>query len=154
MTFEPITTQEQLDEVIKNRLARERERWAKESGGEDLQAQLAAKDAQIKRIQTEHAIDWQLSQKGLDPTRVNRIKKLLDFEGDTHPSEQLESLSRDVPELFTIPRGAGSRGSSKPVLTPQEKPLTREDVEKMSREEINANWDKVQGVLAAEARRS
>jgi hypothetical protein len=148
--FEPITSQAEFDERIKARLAREREKWEKESGGDDLLQQLEAKDAEIKRLQTEHAVDWQLSSRGLDEGRVNRIKKLLDFEGDTHPSEQLEALSRDVPELFTIPRSAGSRGSSKPVLTQQEKPLTREDVEKMSREEINQNWDRVQGVLAGE----
>src|SRR5918994_465521 len=147
-TFEPITTQEAFDERIKARLARERERWEKENSTEDLQAQLEAKDKEIKRLQTEHSVDWQLAQRGLDEGRVNRIKKLLDFDGDTHPSEQLEGLSRDVPELFTIPRGAGSRGSRKPVLTQQEKPLTRDDIEKMSRDEINARWSDVQGVLA------
>lgn len=148
--FEPITSQAEFDERIKARLAREREKWEKENNAEDLQAQLAEKDKEIKRLQTEHAVDWQLSQRGLDEGRVNRIKKLLDFEGDTHPSEQLEALSRDLPELFTIPRGAGSRGSSKPVLTPQEKPLSREDVENMSPEEINTRWDSVKAFLAGE----
>ena len=36
-TFEPITTQEEFDERIKSRLAREREKWEKERGVEDLQ---------------------------------------------------------------------------------------------------------------------
>jgi hypothetical protein len=31
MTFEPITTQEEFDERIKARLAREREKWTKEA---------------------------------------------------------------------------------------------------------------------------
>ena len=151
-TFEPITTQAQFDDRIKARLARERERWEKENSTEDLQAQLEAKDAEIKRLQTEHAIDFQLSQRGLDEGRVRRIKRLLDFDGAIHPSEQLEALSKDVPELFTQPRGAGSRGSSKPVLTQQEKPLTREQVEGMSEQEINTNWNRVKAFLAGERR--
>ena len=148
--FEPINSQAEFDERIKARLAREREKWEKESGGDDLLQQLEAKDAEIKRLQTEHAVDWQLSSRGLDEGRVNRIKKLIDFEGDTHPSEQLEALSRDVPELFTIPRGAGSRGSSKPVITQQEKPLTREEVENMNPDEVNSNWDRVRAFLGGE----
>ena len=49
-TFEPITTQEAFNERIKARLARERERWEKESGTEDLRTQLAAKDEEIAAI--------------------------------------------------------------------------------------------------------
>jgi hypothetical protein len=55
-----------------------------------------------------------------------------------------------VPELFTIPRGAGSRGSSKPVITQQEKPLTREEVENMNPDEVNSNWDRVRAFLGGE----
>jgi hypothetical protein len=36
--FEPIRTQEEFDDRIKARLARERERWEKESGVDDLKA--------------------------------------------------------------------------------------------------------------------
>ena len=53
-TFEPITTQEEFDDRIKARLARERERWAKESNTEDLQAQLQARDEEISQIRREH----------------------------------------------------------------------------------------------------
>jgi hypothetical protein len=48
------------------------------------------------------------------------------------------------------PRGAGSRGSHKPVLSPPEKPLTRQEVEKMGPEEINSRWDTVKAFLAGE----
>jgi hypothetical protein len=69
---------------------------------------------------------------------------------DTPVSEQLERLSKDVPELFTMPRGAGSRGSLTPVLKPEDEPLTREQVEKMSEQEINSNWQRVKAFMAGE----
>jgi hypothetical protein len=53
-TFEPISTQEEFDERIKARLAREREKWEKESDTEDLRAQLEAKDEEISQIRREH----------------------------------------------------------------------------------------------------
>jgi hypothetical protein len=55
-----------------------------------------------------------------------------------------------MPELLKYELGAGSGiGSKKPVLT-QEKPLTREEVEKMSEEEVNSNWRRVQRFLQGE----
>jgi hypothetical protein len=47
--------------------------------------------------------------------------------------------------------GAGSRGSYKPVLE-TEKPLTRDELEKMSPEQINepGTWERVQRFLAGE----
>ena len=74
----------------------------------------------------------------------------MNYDSETPVAEQLQQLSRDVPELFSVPRGAGSGGSSKPVLQPQEKPLTREDVEKMSESEINSNWQRVKAFMAGE----
>jgi len=46
--------QAKIDEIVKQRVARERERLEKESGVEDLKAQLAAKDEEISQIQREH----------------------------------------------------------------------------------------------------
>jgi hypothetical protein len=80
--------------------------------------------------------------------------------GEIEPSEdgnpyfgsvrrQLASVSKDMPELLKYELGAGSRGSSKPVLT-QEKPLTRDEVEQMSEQEINSNWDRVKRFMAGE----
>ena len=53
-TFEPITSQQEFDERIKARLARERERLEKESGVEDLKAELDAKNEEISQIRREH----------------------------------------------------------------------------------------------------
>jgi hypothetical protein len=165
--FEPITTQEEFDARIKARLARERERWEKESGTEDLQARLAAKDEEIAQIQREHfrsdarrAIVDELGAHGVtEEGRIERILRHVDLDAiepaeDGRPHSlsvrgQLADVSRDMPELLSYKIGAGSGGSKTPVLT-QEKPLTREEVEGMSENEINSRWDQVKAFMAGQ----
>ena len=166
--FEPITTQEEFDERIKARLAREREKWQKESGTEDLKAQLQLKDEEISQIRREHyradarrALVDELAASGVtEEGRVERILRHVDLD-EVEPTEdgkpyfgsirgQLAGVSRDMPELLQYQLGAGSGiGSKKPVLT-QEKPLTREEVEGMSEKEINSNWGRVKAFMAGE----
>jgi hypothetical protein len=167
-TFEPITTQEEFDERIKARLAREREKWEKESGTEDLKAELEARDEEISQIRREHyranarrAVADELGAHGVsEQGRVERILRHVDLDAieptdDGNPRlgsvrHQLADVSRDMPELLSYQLGAGSGiGSKKPVLT-QEKPLSREEVEKMSEEEVNSNWRRVQRFLQGE----
>jgi hypothetical protein len=155
--FETITTQEEFDERIKARLARERERWQKESGTEELQQQLRAKDEEISQIRHEHFLEdarrdvrAELARRGVtDEGRIERALKFIDFSEASDTSfalNQVDSLARDFPELVP-PRGAGSGGSSRPVLQPQQKPLTREEVEGMSESEINSRWDQVKAFM-------
>jgi hypothetical protein len=165
--FEPITSQEEFDERIKARLAREREKWAKESDTEDLREQLALKDQEIAEIQREHyraharrALLDELAANGVtEEGRRDRILRHINLD-EIEPAEdgspsaasvrgQLADLSRDLPELLSYQLGAGSGGSSKPVLT-QEKPLTRDEVEQMSEQEINSNWDRVKRFMAGQ----
>lgn len=150
-TFEPITSQEEFDERIKSRLAREREKWQKESGLEDLQRQLQAKEKELQDVRADHhreaaerAVKEHLQSIGVaDEGRQSRILKYVDI-GEVHVDDQstvtqaLVDVQRDLPELFEGRRvvGAGSRGSEKPVLEP-EKPLSREEIEAMSPEEQN-----------------
>ena len=168
--FEPITSQEEFDDRIKARLARERERWEKESGTEDLKAQLESKDEEIAQIRREHyraearrAIVDELGAHGVtEEGRIERILRHVDL-GEIEPSEdgnpyfgsvrrQLASVSKDMPELLKYELGAGSgHGSKKPVLT-GEKPLSREEVESMSEKEINSNWERVKAFMAGERR--
>jgi hypothetical protein len=168
MSFEPITSQEQFDEAIKSRLARERERWQKESGTEDLKALLEAKDEEISQIQREHyranarrAIVDELASHGVtEAGRQERVLRYIDLD-EIQPGEdgkpyfgsvrqQLASISKDMPELLDFKLGAGSGiGSKKPVLT-QEKPLTREEVEGMSESEINSRWEQIKSFMAGE----
>jgi hypothetical protein len=168
--FEPITSQAEFDARIKARLAREKEKWQKESGTEDLKAQLAAKDEEISQIRREHyradarrAVVDELAAHGVtEEGRIERILRHVDL-GEVEPAEdgspyfgsvrrQLAGVSRDMPELLSYQLGAGSGiGSKKPVLT-RGKPLTREDVEGMSESEINSRWDQVKRFMAGERR--
>jgi hypothetical protein len=158
--FEPITSQEQFDDRIKARLAREREKWEKESNTEELQQQLQAKDEEIAEIRRKRFLEdakrdvrAELARRGVtDQGRQDRVMKLLDFSEASDSSfalAQIDQVAKDIPELVR-PRGAGSGGSSKPVLQPQQKPLTREEVEGMSEQEINSNWNRVKAFLAGE----
>jgi hypothetical protein len=167
-TFEPITTQEEFDERIKARLARERERWAKESDTEELRAQLEAKDEEIAQIRREHyranarrAVVDELAASGVSGDgRIERILRHVDLDAivpaeDGRPHSlsvrgQLADVSRDMPELLSYQLGSGSGpGSKKPVLS-QVKPLSREEVESMSEKEINSNWERVKAFMAGE----
>jgi hypothetical protein len=160
--------QAKIDEIVKQRVARERERLEKESGVEDLKTQLAAKDEEIAQIQREHyradarrAIVDELGAHGVtEEGRIERILRHVDFDaiepaedGKPHFGDvrsQLLDVSRDMPELLSYQLGSGSGiGSKKPVLT-GEKPLSREDVESMSEKEINSNWERVKAFMAGE----
>jgi hypothetical protein len=160
--------QAKIDEIVKQRVVRERERLEKESGVEDLKAQLAAKDEEVAQIQREHfrsdarrAVVDELAASGVtEEGRIERVLRYVDLD-EIQPGEdgkpyfgsvrqQLADVSRDMPELLDFKLGAGSGiFSKKPVVT-QEKPLTREDVESMSEKEINSNWAKVKAFMAGE----
>jgi hypothetical protein len=164
--FTPITTQEEFDERIKSRLAREREKWEKGSDVEDLQRQLEAKEVEISNNRREHhlaaarrALRDELLARGVtEEGRIERVMQLVDLEAvEVRPGGeiaredvlgQIDGVATDLPELVR-PRGAGSGGSRKPVLA-QDKPLTREEVEKMGPDEINSRWDTVKAFLAGQ----
>jgi hypothetical protein len=168
MTFEPITTQEEFDTRIKSRLAREREKWEKESDTEELKAELALKDEEIAQVQLEHyranarrAVVDELGAHGVtEEGRIERILRHIDVDA-IEPAEdgspyfgsirgQLAGVSRDMSELLSYQLGSGSGiGSKKPVLT-GEKPLSREEVEGMSEKDINSNWERVKAFMAGE----
>ena len=113
--FEPTSTQEEFDGRIKARLARERENWEKQSGIEDLKAQLQAKEDEISSIMREHYLDsarrsvvGELHARGVtDEGRIQRVMKLIDLEGIAPDQD-----------------GAPARGGCSPSLTawPQTSP--------------------------------
>jgi hypothetical protein len=160
--------QAKVDEIVKQRVARERERLEKESGIEELKAALEAKDEEISQIRREHfrsdarrAVLDELAASGVtEEGRIERVLRYVDLD-EVEPGEdgkpyfgsvrqQLASISKDMPELLDFKLGAGSGiGSKKPVLT-QEKPLTREEVEGMSESEINSRWEQIKSFMAGE----
>ena len=167
-TFKPISTQEEFDERIKARLAREREKWEKESDTEELKTQLEAKDEEIAQIRREHyradarrAVVDELGAHGVtEEGRIERILRHVNL-GEVEPGEdgkpffgsvrrQLASISKDMPELLSYQLGSGSGiGSKKPVLQ-REAPLTREELESMSESEINSRWDQIKAFMQGE----
>jgi hypothetical protein len=160
--------QAKIDEIVKQRVARERERLEKDSGVEDLKTALEAKDEEISQIQREHyradarrALVDELAAHGVtEEGRIERILRHVDLD-EIEPAEdgnpyfgsvrrQLASISKDMPELLSYQLGTGSGiGSKKPVLS-QERPLTREEVEGMSESEINSRWEQIKAFMAGE----
>jgi hypothetical protein len=164
MAEERTFSQEEVNQIVEERIARAREKWQKESESsaetENLEAGLQARDEELAQIKHERFLEkahrdvraeLEKSFGVTDEGRIERIMKFIDFSEASDSSfalAQLDNVARDLPELVR-PRGAGSGGSSKPIL-PREEPLTREDVEKMSEVEINSNWERVKAFLAGE----
>src|SRR5215208_1149935 len=162
--------QAKIDEIVKQRVSRERERFEKENGTEDLRQQVALKDEEIAAIKREHyradarrAVVDELAAHGvMEEGRRDRILRYVDLDAIERAEDgsprlvsirgQLADISRDLPELLSYQLGSGSGpGSKKPVLS-REKPLTEEDVSNMSESEINSNWERVKAFMAGERR--
>ena len=137
MPFEPIETQEQLDAIIAKRLKDQKDQTEEV---ENLKARLEAKDAEIATLKKTYSLERELDKRGLDhplmQAKLETIKRLVDLESEEDPREQLDSLSKQVPELFRVPQGAGSGYFSKKPVLDREKELTEEDIAKMTPEEM------------------
>jgi dsDNA-specific endonuclease/ATPase MutS2 len=139
--FKVIESQEQLDAIIAKRLKDVKDQTQEV---ERLKTKLEEKDREIATLQKTHSLEWELAKRGLDTpvtaAKVEHIKKLIDLDSETDPAEQIESLSKQVPELFQVPQGAGSgRLAPRSTLTPvldREKELTEADIAKMTPEEM------------------
>jgi predicted nuclease with TOPRIM domain len=135
--FTPIETQEQLDAIVSKRVKEEKELREEV---ENLKAQIEAKDAEIATLQKTYSLERELDKRGLDhplmQAKLETIKRLVDLESEEDPAEQIHSLSKQVPELFQVPQGAGSGYFSKTPVLEREKELTEEDIAKMSPEEM------------------
>jgi hypothetical protein len=134
--FQPIESQEQLDQIIRKRLKEEKDLQAE---ADNLRAEIEAKNKEMATLKAEHTLETELVKRGItDPARQARIKRLVDTADESEPvSGQLDALESDLPELMRGHLvGARSGGSSKPVLEPKETPLTEEDISKMGPEEM------------------
>jgi dsDNA-specific endonuclease/ATPase MutS2 len=135
--FTPITSQEQLDAIIAKRLKDVKDQTQEV---EKLKAQVEAKDKQLTNLQKTHSLEWELAKRGLDTpvtaAKVESLKRLIDLDSETDPAEQLESLSKRIPELFQVPQGAGSGYFSRKPALDRASALTEEDIAAMSPEEM------------------
>ena len=135
--FSPITSQDALDAIISKRVKEEKELREEV---ETLKAQIEAKDKEIATLQKTYSLERELDKRGLDhplmQAKLETIKRLVDLESEEDPREQLDSLSKQVPELFRVPRGTGSGYFSKTPVLDREKDLTEEDIAKMTPEEM------------------
>jgi hypothetical protein len=139
--FTPVESQEQLDAIVSKRVKEEKELREEV---ENLKAQVEARKAEIATLQKRHSLERELDRRGFDQPvmqgKLETVRKLVDLEGEEDPAQQLDSLSKSVPELFVVPQGAGSgrlapHSTSTPVLD-REKELTEADLSKMSPEEM------------------
>lgn len=141
MADEKTFTQEELDAIVSKRVKEEKDLREE---NEKLKAEVEARKAEISTLQKTHSLEWELAKRGLDTPitqhKVEHIKKLIDLDSDEDPAEQLDSLSKQVPGLFQVPQGVGSgRLAPRSTLTPvldREQPLTEEDIQKMTPEEM------------------
>lgn len=135
--FTPITSQEALDAIISKRVKEEKELREE---NENLKAQVEAKDRDLATLQKMHSLERELDKRGLDQPvmqgKLETIKRLVDLDSEEDPAQQLDSLSKNVPELFDVPQGAGSGYFSKTPVLDREKELTEEDIAGMSPEEM------------------
>lgn len=156
-----VNSQEEFDNIVKNRISREREKWEKESGiAEANERARTAEGAAYGRVLKRDARDV-LKGMGVPENRHERILKNADLPDkpgkDGEPDKQaittaFKDLHKEVPELFgdgaRVEETALDTGGS--TTTDQDAPLTRERIEKMGPSEINSMWDRVQAFLAGE----
>lgn len=151
----PIENQQQFDDAIKDRLAREKAKWEKDSGAsgelEEARERVGELEGEIK---TRAARDVLTGMSVSDPKRQDRIIRLAEIPDDADQKAMIaafKNLHGEMPEVF----GEGAAVKDKGLDTtqggqPAEGPLTRERVEAMGPEEINSNWDRVKAFLAGE----
>ena|SRR5215218_2609490 len=165
----PITTQEDLDRIIEQRLQRARQQWERESGMPDLErerdearqrASKAERDA-LDRLVRRDARDVLASMDVKDPKQQETVLRLADFGGvqaddQGEPNRKaiadaIKAVHKDVPAVFGDEAqvrdeapdtgAAGESGNGT---------LTLETVQNMSPQEINSNWDRVKAWLSGE----
>jgi predicted RNase H-like nuclease (RuvC/YqgF family) len=137
MADEKTFTQEELDAIVSKRVKEEKDLREE---NEKLKAEVEARKAEITALQKTHSLQREIDKRGLDhplmQAKLETIKRLVDLESEEDPAQQLESLSKSVPELFDVPQGAGSGYFSKTPVLDREKPLTEEAIQEMSLEQM------------------
>ena len=159
-----IFTQEDVDKIVQERIAKERQSWQKELEDQKTEAEKLAgmTESQKKKYQEEKKLknldDREaavtrreltaqakdtLADKGL-PTEFADILNYKDAESCNSSIEIVEKVFQNAVEKAVEER---IKGGKPPKKVPGDKGITVESIKEMSPAEINANWDEVQRVL-------
>lgn len=155
-------TQEELDRIIEQRLARERKKYADyeklKQAAEELQKLKEAQMSEEERLQAKLAeyerkaaeLELQLQEARLESAKLRILDELglpkswaSRIFGTTE-----DEIRQDAQELLKLLRSA--QGVGAPTNPPGGKPpvFTRAQLAAMSPDEINANWDAISRALA------
>jgi hypothetical protein len=167
-----VNTQEAFDALIKGRLERARQQW--ESEGGIAEARDAAREASSRAEAAEARARQKLAVRDArsilkdmgvtERSRQERILRLADlggvtFDDEGEPNEKdlrrsLKAVHADLPEVFgedvsVLERAAdASQGSVDTGSNPWSTPISSEEqIEAMSSEQINSNWDRISAFL-------
>lgn len=157
-------TQDEVDTIIKGRLAKERKSWEKQLAEQQTEAEklasmnekekkayqeqkrakdLEAREAAITRRELTAQAKEQLADKGL-PVSLAEILNFTDAESCNKSIETVEKAFQAAVEKAVEDRIKGGKPIKK---APQSSSITIDSIKSMSPDEINANWDAVQEVL-------
>jgi hypothetical protein len=167
-----VNTQEQFDELIKARLERARQQWEGEAGlaeardaAREAESRAEAAEARARQKLAVRDARAMLSDMGVtERPRQERILKLADldkvgYDDQGEPNEKdlrksIKAVHADLPEVFgpdanvlegaaDASQGSGSSGEAAAITS-------EEQIEAMSPEQINSNWDRISAFLRGE----
>jgi len=159
-----VNSQEEFDELVKGRLAREKDRWEKETNVSEYRDRAEQAETRAFGRLVDRDAREVLKSMNVPAERHGRILKLSEL--PTAPGEDGEpdrkaiidsfkGLHGDMPEIFG--EGATVKETALDTSTGDtdsgtDAPLTRERIETMSPDEINepTMWERVQRFMAGE----
>jgi hypothetical protein len=157
-----VNSQEEFDELVKGRLAREKDRWEKETNVSEYRDRAEQAEARAFGRLVDRDAREVLKSMNVPAERHGRILKFAELpttpgeDGEPDRKSIIESfkgLHSDMPEVF----GAEATVKETALDTStgdadQDAPLTRERIETMSPDEINepTMWERVQRFMAGE----
>lgn len=157
-------TQEDIDKIIKGRVAKERKQWEKELEEQKTEAEklatmsekdkkayqekkrqedLDAREAAITRRELTAQAKVQLADKGI-PTELAEILNLTDADTCKKSIETVEKVFQSAVEKAVEERLKGKAPMKK---APASNGITLETIKNMSSKEINEHWDEVQKIM-------
>jgi len=153
-------TQEDIDKIIQQRLARERKQWEQQVEEEKRKATMTAEEklkadldaANRKAAEAEARVTAAERKASLTGRVVNVDAALKLLDPDKHLDDtgsiNVDAFLKDHPYLAPTQQSAGPTApNGGGGAQPTGRKFTEADLERMSPGEINANWDRIQADL-------